>query len=106
MIAVGLAVVCLALTPVARALAGQQTVLNVSITLAISITLAVTLAMTGVWGHKQKKRADGAEDALQRCQHEAVDTVKEAKDAKERVEMLQLELADVRAELRVMAKGT
>jgi hypothetical protein len=58
---VGLALVVLAMWPVANALAGEQTVLHVSV--ALGLTASVTVAGTGVaaWGNSHRRRANRLE---------------------------------------------
>lgn len=61
-IAVGIAVVELAGYPVAHALAGENTIVNMQVSLAVGVTLTLAGVASYAWGRQQKKRADGLKD--------------------------------------------
>ncbi|MEJ7633859.1 MAG: hypothetical protein WKF39_03535 [Aeromicrobium sp.] len=54
----GAALFVLALTPVAAQFAGEETVLNVTVSLAIGVSLVGVAAAIGAWGRWERKRAN------------------------------------------------
>lgn len=79
----------LAITPVANALAGKETAVNITVALTAALALTVTTGGAGAWGYQQKKRADDARKRVEQLESKLMSMSDQVESLERRNELLE-----------------